>query len=71
MADRYRIDRLLARGGMAAVYLAQHVKLNRPVALKVLSPPPDAEARALIQAIDSRNHPRVWSLQELHKEIHG
>lgn len=43
VADRYRIDRLLARGGMAAVYLAQHVKLNRPVALKVLSPPPDAE----------------------------
>jgi carbamoyl-phosphate synthase large subunit len=28
-------------------------------------------ARALIQSIDSRNHPRVWSLQELHKEIHG
>jgi carbamoyl-phosphate synthase large subunit len=28
-------------------------------------------ARALIQAIDSRNHPRVWSLQELHKELHG
>ncbi len=25
-------------------------------------------ARALIQSIDSRNHPRVWSLQELHKE---
>jgi carbamoyl-phosphate synthase large subunit len=28
-------------------------------------------ARALIQAIDTRNHPRVWSLQELHKELHG
>ena len=28
-------------------------------------------ARALIQAIDSRNHPRVWSLQELHKELQG
>ena len=28
-------------------------------------------ARALIQAIDSRNHPRVWSLQELHQELHG
>ena len=26
-------------------------------------------ARALIQAIDSRNHPRVWSLQELHREL--
>jgi carbamoyl-phosphate synthase large subunit len=28
-------------------------------------------ARALVQAIDSRNNPRVWSLQELHKELHG
>ena len=28
-------------------------------------------ARALIQSIDSRDHPRVWSLQELHKELHG
>jgi len=28
-------------------------------------------ARALIQAIDTRNDVRVWSLQELHKEIHG
>ena len=28
-------------------------------------------ARALIQAIDSRNHPRVWSLQELHQELAG
>jgi carbamoyl-phosphate synthase large subunit len=26
-------------------------------------------APALIQAIDSRNHPRVWSLQELHEEL--
>lgn len=43
IADRYQVDRLIARGGMAAVYLAHHIKLNRPVALKVLSPPPDAE----------------------------
>jgi len=28
-------------------------------------------ARALIQAIDTRNDARVWSLQELHKELHG
>jgi carbamoyl-phosphate synthase large subunit len=28
-------------------------------------------ARALIQAIETRNHPRVWSLQELHQEVHG
>ena len=28
-------------------------------------------ARALVQAIEFRNNPRVWSLQELHKELHG
>jgi eukaryotic-like serine/threonine-protein kinase len=33
---RYRIDRLLGRGGMAAVYLAQDGDLRRPVAIKVL-----------------------------------
>ncbi len=26
-------------------------------------------ARALIHAIDTRNHPRVWSVQELHEEL--
>ncbi|HWR95202.1 MAG TPA: carbamoyl-phosphate synthase large subunit [Arenimonas sp.] len=28
-------------------------------------------AKALIQSIDTRGNPRVWSLQELHKEVHG
>ena len=28
-------------------------------------------ARALIHAIETRDNPRVWSLQELHKEVHG
>lgn len=28
-------------------------------------------AKALIQSMETRNDPRVWSLQELHKEVHG
>ncbi|HEY9507772.1 MAG TPA: protein kinase [Gemmatimonadales bacterium] len=38
MADRYVIERQLGRGGMATVYLAQDLKHDRQVALKVLHP---------------------------------
>jgi YVTN family beta-propeller protein len=34
----YRIDRLVGRGGMGVVYLAHHLRLNRRVALKLLTP---------------------------------
>lgn len=38
LADRYRIERELGQGGMATVYLAQDLKHDRQVALKVLRP---------------------------------
>ncbi len=38
LADRYKIERLLGEGGMATVYLAQDVKHDRKVAVKVLKP---------------------------------
>ena len=72
IADRYQVDKLVARGGMAAVYLAQHVKLNRPVALKILSPPPDADEsgafeerfRLEAETLASLDHPNIVILHD-------
>ncbi|MBN8613237.1 MAG: serine/threonine protein kinase [Deltaproteobacteria bacterium] len=36
--DRYRIESLLGEGGMGAVMLAEHLKLSKKVALKVILP---------------------------------
>ncbi len=38
LADRYRIERVLGEGGMATVYLAEDLKHQRMVAVKVMRP---------------------------------
>ena len=38
LSDRYRIERELGQGGMATVYLAEDLKHDRKVAIKVLKP---------------------------------
>jgi serine/threonine-protein kinase len=35
---RYRVDRMLARGGMSTVYVGTDLRLDRPVAVKVMAP---------------------------------
>src|SRR5262249_44619486 len=38
LTGRYRIEKLIGKGGMGRVYLATQFPLNRPVAVKILNP---------------------------------
>src|SRR5438132_11128797 len=38
VADRYRVEREIGRGGMASVFLAHDLRHDRDVAIKVLHP---------------------------------
>lgn len=65
LADRYRLDELIARGGMARVYRARDQRLDRDVAVKILSSPyaddPAFTARFLdeARAAASLSHPSL------------
>ena len=47
IAGKYRLDRLLGRGGMGTVYAGTHIDLDRPVAIKLLLSDFTADADAL------------------------
>ena len=69
LADRYRIERELGAGGMATVYLAQDVKHDRKVALKVLRPELSAvigAERFLVEIKTTANlqHPHILALYD-------
>jgi serine/threonine protein kinase len=67
----YRVERVLGRGGMGAVFLATHKKLGRPVALKVpFLDGPGAHATSLrflreAQAAASVSHPNICPVYEV------
>jgi len=67
-SDRYELVRLIARGGMAEVYLARDQRLDRPVAVKVLSaefardPSFVARFRREAQGAANLNHPNIVSI---------
>src|SRR5438552_10734677 len=67
LADRYRIERELGQGGMATVYLAQDLRHDRKVALKVLRPELAAilgaeRFLAEIKTTANLQHPHILSL---------
>jgi serine/threonine protein kinase len=47
VADRYHILKKLGEGGMGTVYLAEHVKMGRKSALKVMNPGMNTDADAI------------------------
>ena len=69
LADRYRIERNLGRGGMATVFLAEDLKHHRAVALKVLNPDlasmlgPDRFLRE-IEIAAGLDHPHILPLYD-------
>ncbi|UCG88727.1 MAG: protein kinase [Gemmatimonadota bacterium] len=69
LADGYRIERELGSGGMATVYLAQDLKHDRHVALKVMRPELSAilgGERFLreIRIAAKLNHPHILTLHD-------
>jgi serine/threonine-protein kinase len=70
IADRYHIQKKLGEGGMGQVYLAEHVKMGRRSAIKVMSPSmvhdPDAVARFNREAANASRitHPNVCAVYD-------
>ncbi len=70
LADHYRIERELGQGGMATVYLAQDLKHDRNVAIKVLRPELAAVIGAErflreIKTIATLQHPHILGTDRL------
>ena len=65
----YRVEAPLGKGGMGTVYRATDTKLNRPVAIKLLSDEfADAAARQRFQReaqlASSLNHPHILTVYD-------
>lgn len=66
----YSIERLLGRGGMAEVYCAVHVTLEREVAIKVLAPTLNADPTFPLRfqrearAVARLNHPHIITVYD-------
>ncbi len=77
VAERYHILKKLGEGGMGTVYLAEHVKMGRKAALKVMNPGMNTDADAIARfnreaANASRlNHPNVCGIYDFGETSDG
>ncbi|MDB4906459.1 MAG: hypothetical protein JWO05_1243 [Gemmatimonadetes bacterium] len=77
IADRYHVLRKLGEGGMGQVYLAEHVKMGRKSAVKVMNPgmvnDSDAISRFNREASNASriNHPNVCAVYDFGETPEG
>ncbi len=72
IAGRYRIQRMIAHGGMGVVYLAEHIELGRLVALKILKHQHDPDNAGAFQerftlearTLGNLDHPNIVTLYD-------
>ena len=76
IGDRYRLDRHIAKGGMAEVWLASDVKFDRKVAVKILKPHMASDPKLVERfrreavACAGINHPNIVAVYDC-LEHHG
>ncbi len=77
IAERYHVIKKLGEGGMGAVYLAEHVKMGRKSAIKVMNPgmhnDADAIARFNREAANASrlNHPNICAIYDFGETPEG
>ncbi|NIH79344.1 Stk1 family PASTA domain-containing Ser/Thr kinase [Amycolatopsis viridis] len=74
---RYRVDGLLARGGMSAVYRGSDTRLDRPVAIKIMDPR-FADDRSFVERFEREarlaaklHHPNVVTVHDQGVDVAG
>lgn len=71
LQGRYKVERLLGSGGMSTVYLAEHLKLGRKLALKALKPNMAGSAAQLLaeaRLMSSLSHPNLALVLDFFEE---
>lgn len=77
IADRYHITKKLGEGGMGQVYLAEHVKMGRRCAIKIMTPgtmsDPEAISRFNREAANASriSHPNVCAIYDFGETSDG